>query len=152
FRQGRGKSQPTYVLGTPAGMTANVYGAAGWGDTFWVGPGENKLLGPVNIYAQGITDNDFTYYYDCLNKTPHTYTVMTDPAAPTAGRIERDGAAPFTFHGGYQIIFYAASVGHNVVNVRSVPEAIFLNMVAGPGDHVTFGSRAPGLGGSLAGV
>lgn len=152
FQHGRGKYQPTFVYGTPAGMTLNVRGAAGWGDTWWLDTSYNKILGPVNFYAQGIADNDFTYYYDYLNTAPHTYTLLTDPVTPTAQCIERDGQAPFTFHGGYQIIFYASRVGNNTINVQSVPANIYMNMVFAPGDKATFGSLAPGLGGSLAGI
>ncbi|MFO0844823.1 MAG: LamG-like jellyroll fold domain-containing protein [Gemmataceae bacterium] len=154
FQHGRGKYQPTFVYGTPAGMTLNVRGAAGWGDMFtagWAGTGVNKLLGPVNFYGQG-EDNDFTYYYDYTTDAPHTYTIQADPADPAAQRIERDGAAPFTYHGGYQIIFSTARAGGNTVNVRSVPSNIYLNMVVAQGDKVTFGSLAPALGGSLAGI
>src|SRR5262249_34545835 len=128
FRHGRGKYQPTFVLGTPAGMTTNIYGASGWSDGFWVGPGENKLLGPVNIYAQG-EDGDFTYYYDYSGKAPHTYTIRTDPTTPTAQRIERDGAAPFTYHGGSQVIFSTPQVGGSTVHVQSVPANNFMNML-----------------------
>jgi hypothetical protein len=152
FQHGRGAYQPTFVYGTPAGMTLNVQGAAGWGDTWWLDTSYNKILGPVNFYGQGVADNDYTYYYDYLNTASHTYTLRTDSVTPTAQRIERDGQAPFTFDGGYQVIFYASRAGKNTINVKSVPANIYMNMVFAQGDKVTFGSQVPGVGGSLAAI
>jgi hypothetical protein len=151
FQHGRRHQQPTFVYGTPAGMTLNVRGAAGWNDVFtagWAGTGVNNLLGPVNFYGQA-EDNDYTYYYDYTTTTPHTYTIQTDPTTPTAQRIERDGVAPFTYHGGL-ILFSTARVGGNTAHVKSVPANIYLNMTFAQGDDVTIGSAASGAGGSLA--
>jgi hypothetical protein len=143
-------ARSTSVFGTPVGTTLNVRGAAGWGDVMWLDTSYNRILGPVNYFGEDL--QDLAYFYDYVNTTPHAYTFRTDPAAPTAQRIERDGQAPFTYSGGYQIVFYAALVGDNDINVRSVPSGVFLNMVFAPGDDVTVGSVAPGLGGSLADV
>ncbi|MFO0841083.1 MAG: trypsin-like serine protease [Gemmataceae bacterium] len=153
FQHGRTHQQPTNVSGTPAGMTLNVRGAAGSTDIFtagWSVTGVNNLLGPVNFYGQA-EDNDYTYYYDYTTTAPHTYTIQADPTTPTAQRIERDGVAPFTYHGGL-ILFSTARVGGNTVHVKSVPANIYLNMTFAQGDDVTIGSAASGAGGSLAEV
>src|SRR5262249_54838850 len=60
--------------------------------------------------------------------------------------------APFTYHGGSQVIFSTPQVGGSTVHVQSVPANNFMNMLFYSADRVTIGSIASGVGGSLAGV
>ena len=48
--------------------------------------------------------------------------------------------------------FYAPVVGENTLNVLSSPAGTQLGVVAGNGDQITLGSRAPNLGGTVDGI
>jgi hypothetical protein len=134
-----------FVHGTPANTTTSLYGGAGQ-DAFWVETDQPASLGPVTVYGGG-TVNELAYYYDYLNPAPQTYTVsnIANPGGPDIERFQRNGAAPVTFSGIQEILFYTPHVGGSTVEVQALPQRMFLNMVNGPGDVVTLGhEQVPG--------
>ncbi len=142
-----------FVGSTAAGTSTTIYGQPGAVDTFAVGFGANtnRILGPVSVFGQA-ANNDFAYYYDYTNSTPQTYTLRTSPISSDALLVERLGAVPISFGGLNQVIFFSPLVGGNTTNVQSSPAGVFLNMAVADGDHVTLGSNAPNLGGTLANI
>ncbi len=143
-----------YISGSSAGSTVDVYGMPGSYDVFFVQADHGPFLGPVRVHgqSQGPADYDFAYYYDYANSTPQTYNVRTSPISSDTVLVERLGAAPISFGGLNQVIFYTPFVGGNTTNVQSLPASVFLNMGAGNGDDVTLGSLAPNLVGTLANI
>src|SRR5262249_17489805 len=119
-----------------------VNGAVGSPDEFAVDASTNAILGPVIFNGQS-ADGDFAQYYDIGNTAPHTYTL-------TSTGVNRDDLAPvFTNVGA---IVYAPTVGGNTFNVTSVALGASYKIQAADGDHVTVGSLAPDLGGTLADI
>ncbi len=129
------------VYGSAAGSTVTVNGYAGSGDQFAVDASSNAILGP--IFLNGQSDGDFAQYYDFGNTAAHTYTL-------TSTSVNRDNQAPVFTNVG--TILYSPMVGGNTVNVNSVALGGSYKIQAATGDHVTVGSLAPGLGGTLADI
>jgi hypothetical protein len=148
----------TYVYGSAPTTSVRVHGNVNSYDAFVVDVQTNAILGPVSIFGQ--PPSDFAYYDDPhpQDRSAHTYTFLTDPGNSEALRVERSGTAPVVFQGLIQVIaflpsdVYIPGLAGNVVNILSSPAQTFLNMVVGNGDQVTIGSRAPDLGGTLAGL
>jgi hypothetical protein len=134
----------TSVVGSAAGSTVTVNGNPGSEDQFAVDASLNALLGPVIFHGQS-ADADFGQYFDLGNAAPHTYTL-------TAGSVGREDQAPVLFDGLFAMIVYAPMVGGSTVNVNSEAAGAAYEIVAANGDHVTIGSLAPNLGGTLANI
>ncbi len=130
------------VYGSAAGSTVTLNGQAGSRDDFAVDASNNAILGPIFLNGQS-AEGDFAQYYDIGNAAPHTYTL-------TSTSVKRDDQAPvFTNMGS---LLYAPMVGGNTFNVTSVALGSAYKIQAANGDHVTVGSLAPGLGGTLADI
>ena len=132
------------VYGSLAGSTVTVNGNAGSAVQFAVDASANAILGPVILHGQN-ANADFAIYYDIGNTAPHTYTL-------TSTSVSRDGQAPVVFDGLFSMELFAAMVGGNTVNVNSVAAGEGYKIIAASGDHVTVGSLAPNLGGTLANI
>jgi hypothetical protein len=130
------------VYGSLAGSTVTVNGNPGGPNQFAVDASTDAIQGPVIFNGQN-GSGDFAQYYDIGNAAPHTYTL-------TSTSVSRDGLAPVFSNVG--MIVYAAMVGGNTVNVNSVAFGGAYKIQAANGDHVTVGSMAPGLGGTLADI
>src|SRR5262249_21866518 len=101
------------------------------------------------------TVGEYSYYYDYLNPAPQSYTVssMPNPGGPDIEVVERGGAAPVTFYGLYQIVFYTPHVGGSTVAVQALPQRMYLNMVNGPQDVLTLGrEEVPGQGRTMQAI
>jgi hypothetical protein len=116
-------------------------------NVLWLDASANKLLGPMTFLGQWA---DYAYYYDYFNTAPQTYTLSTDPALPTAVRVERTGHAPAVLDGVIQVLLYAAGGGNSTVNMRSSPNT-FLVAVVGDNSSINIGSAAPN-GGTVDGL
>jgi hypothetical protein len=138
-----------FVIGTPAYSSTSVFGGAGF-DSFFVETDQPACLGPVYVYGDP-TVGEYSYYYDYVNAAPQAYTVSNtaNPGGPDIEVVQRSGAAPVTFIGIQQVIFYTAHVGGNTVAVHALPQRMFLNMVNGSGDVVVLGRPVPGQGRTL---
>jgi hypothetical protein len=134
----------TSVIGSAAGSTVIVNGNLGSQDQFAVDASQNAILGPVIFHGQS-TDADFAQYLDLNNSVSHTYTL-------TATSVTREDQAPVNFDGLFAMILYAPMVGGNTVNVNSEAAGAAYKIIAANGDHVTIGSQAPNLGGTLANI
>lgn len=155
---GGGPSNSLSVTGSVAGSAVNVYGNPGSSDEIVIGASSDAVLGPVTFYGQS-ENNDFAVYFDYTNPNPQTYTFMAGGLNGTGEEVDRTGLAPIVFNGVFAVIFASASdtnflplAGNNVVNIRSVPAGVFLNMELDGRDQVTVGSNAPNLGGTLANI
>src|SRR5207253_2511077 len=102
----------------------------------------SNILGPVNFFGQA-ADYDFAYYYDYLDANPRTFNLSTDPALPQNLLVKGTNAALVTFSDLNQVIFYSPLAGGSTVNIKGLPVQTFLNILAGNGDTMTLGSRAP---------
>jgi RTX calcium-binding nonapeptide repeat (4 copies) len=129
------------VTGSSAGSTVTVNSNPGGQNEFAVDASTNAILGPVIFNGQ--IGSDYAQYYDIGNAAPHTYTL-------TSTSVSRDGLA--TVFSNVGMIVYAPIVGGNTVNVNSVALGGAYKIQAASGDHVTVGSLAPGLGGTLADI
>jgi hypothetical protein len=147
-----GGGDTTFLYGTPKNTTTSLIGGTGF-DVFWVETDDRggACLGPVNVYGDPSV-GEYAYYYDYLNSAPQTYNVSntSNPGGPDTEVVQRSGAALVTYYNIQQIIFYTALLGNNIVNVDSLPQRMFLNMLNGTGDVVTVGREAvPGQGRTL---
>lgn len=143
----------TFLIGTPANTTTSLIGGTGF-DGFWVETDQPACLGPVSVYADP-TVGEYSYYYDYLNPAAQSYTVtsVANPGGPDIEVVQRGGAAPVTFVGLQQIVFYTPHVGGNSVDVLALPQRMFLNMVNGPEDVVTLGrEEVPGQGRTMQAI
>jgi hypothetical protein len=132
------------VYGSAAGSTVIVNSLAGNQHVLAVDASTNAILGP--IYFNGLAaDFDYVEYLDLANTTPHTYRL-------TSTSVTRDDQAPVFISGVFATYLFAPPVGGNTVNVTSVATGEAFLIQAANGDHVTVGSLAPGLGGTLAGI
>jgi hypothetical protein len=127
------------VYGSAAGCTVTVNGQAGSQDEFAVNASTNAILGPIYLNGQS-AEGDFAQYYDIANASPHTYTLSSTS-------VNRDDQAPVFTNVGTTL--YGPMVGGNTFNVTSVALGGAFKIQAANGDHVTVGSLAPGLGGTL---
>jgi hypothetical protein len=132
------------VNGSPAGSTVTVNGNPGGQNQFAVDASSDSILGTVILHG-GNANADFAQYFDIGNAAPHTYTL-------TSTSVSRDGQAPVFLNGVFGTTVFASMVGGNTVNVNSVAFGAGYKIVAASGDHVTVGSLAPGLGGTLADI
>jgi hypothetical protein len=139
-----GDGSVVFVESTAAGVSTTVNGNAGSQVQFSVDASSNGILGPVILHGHN-ANADFAQYFDIGNTAPHTYTL-------TSTSVSRDGQAPVVFDGLFSTILYAPMVGGNTVNVNSVAAGSGYKIQAANGDHVTVGSLAPGLGGTLANI
>ncbi len=110
----------------------------------------------MTFYGQR-AHGDYAVYYDYSNRNPQTYTFKAGGIFNTGEEVDRSGLAPVIFNGTSEIILYSASdiyfgAGNNQVNVLSAPPGVFLNLAPSGRDIVTVGSKAPNLGGTLAGI
>jgi hypothetical protein len=150
YTAGRG-GDAVFITAVDPKATVLAFGADGVLDTWGVGFGANmnKIQGPVFIYGQ-TADHDFSYYYDYLDTSPHSYQFRPHSLDPQALVAERTGIAPVTFTNLNQVIFYSPVGGGSTTRVQAVPAQMLLNMAVGDGDVVTLGANAPAP--SLAGI
>ena len=132
------------VTGSSAGSTVTVNGDPVGPNQFAVDTSSNAILGPVILHGEN-PNTDFAQYYDNGDVASHTFTL-------TSTSILRDGQAPVFLSGVFGTIVYASTAGGNTFNVNSVASVAGYKIVAADGDHVTVGSSAPGLGGTLADI
>jgi hypothetical protein len=145
------------VEGSPAGSPISVYGNPACLDEFGISAYTDAIKGPVTFFGQA--NSDYAVYYDYFNANPQTYTFKAGGIFGTGEEVDRSGLAPVIFNNTSEIILYSASdryltdpTAHNAVNVLSVPAHVYLNLAPSGRDRVTVGSKAPNLGGSLAGI
>jgi hypothetical protein len=150
YTAGRG-GDAVFITAVDPKATVLAFGAAGVLDTWGVGFGANmnKIQGPVFIYGQ-TADYDFSYYYDYLDTSPHSYQFKPHPFDPQALVAERTGIAAVTFNNLNQVIFYSPVGGGSTTRVDAVPSQMLLNMAVGDGDVVTLGANPPAA--TLAGI
>jgi hypothetical protein len=146
-----GGGDAVFITAVDPKATVLALGAAGVHDTWGVGFGANmnEIQGPVFIYGQ-TADYDFSYYYDYLDTSPHSYQFTPHPSDPQALVAERTGIAAVTFNNLNQVIFYSPVGGGSTTRVDAVPAQMLLNMAVGDGDVVTLGANPPAA--TLAGI
>jgi hypothetical protein len=145
------------VVSSVAAMPITIYGNPAGLDEFGISAYTNAIQGPVTFFGQA--NSDYAVYYDYFNTKPQTYTFKAGGILLTGEEVDRSGLAPIIFNNTSEIILYSASdryftdpAARNSINVLSGPKSVFLNLAPSGRDQVTIGSKAPGLGGTLAGI
>jgi hypothetical protein len=135
------------VSSTAAGTTTTVTCSPSAFDEFVVEDNAgtmNSIQGNLFLHGQAKASN-FALFYDYLNSaTGLSYTL-------TNSTLNRTGTATITFTGLVETILYAAQHGA-AISVPSSAAGVASIVLAGNGSTVTVGSRAPGLGGTVANI
>jgi serralysin len=122
------------VEGTAAGTNTILNGSSG-GNEFLVSPspnGSDSLLGPVAVHGRpGVS---YMVYSDAFASAAQTSTL-------TANTISRTGAADVTFDNLFEVIFAAAIVGGNTINVQGVAAGVTVALNPANGDSITIGAN-----------
>jgi hypothetical protein len=136
------------VDGNPVVSQVNVFGHQGATTEFGVDTGTNSIQGPVGFFGTP-GDEDYAYYNDSTATTPRRYTATADPNNPGVEDITSTDAVRVAFGNLAEIIFVAADVGANSINVSSLVAGTFLNSPRAK-RHCYLGQRGADFGRQVA--
>jgi hypothetical protein len=130
------------------GLAANTEIVANGGPnkelfTVMLGTNVGAQAGPVTFNGS-LQGSDQVRYLEEFKGSSSQYSLRTNPLDDSGLVVRSVGSPTVVFNGMTQLVHNMPRSGDNITNIQSVPQNLFLVVVAGDGDAMTLGSAAPG--------
>ena len=119
--------------------------------TAMLGTNVGAQAGPVTFNGS-VQDSDQARYLEEFKRTFSQYSLQTNPLDASGLVVMSVGSPTVVFNGMTQLVHQMPRGGDNLTNIQSVPQNLFLVVVAGDGDAMTLGSGAPGQSGNIQNI
>lgn len=116
--------------------------------TAMLGTNVGNQAGPVTFNGS-VQDSDQARYLEEFKGSSSQYSLQTNPLDASGLVVSSVGSPTVVFNGMTQLVHYMPRGGENLTNIQSVPQNLFLVVVAGDGDAMTLGSAGPGQSGNM---
>lgn len=119
--------------------------------TVMLGTNVGTQAGPVTFNGS-LQGSDQARYLEEFKGSSSQYSLQSNPLDASGLVVMTAGSPTVVFNGLTQLQHYMPRGGDNLTNIQSVPQNLFLVVVAGDGDAMTLGSAAPGQSGNMQNI